>query len=281
MAQNITSQLQLHYTKEVRTIATCCYIMRQNGTKYYFTSHNTDLMFDGQLYIASVGQSPTAVTSSSSLDVDNVDVQLAINSDLITEQDIFAGLWSNADFELFEINYNDTSMGRRVLRTGNLGEFVVAQTSVNTELRGLMQSYQQSIGRVIGPNCDAVLGDTRCKRSLVDLTFTGSVTNVSNNRTFTCDLVNLNTYFDFGLITWTSGLNINLRMEIKTYTVGSLLLQLNMPFAILAGDTFSVVAGCNLSKTHCKDKFNNFINFRGFPDVPSTDKVLSSPGATV
>ena len=77
---------------------------------------------------------------------------------------------------------------------------------------------------------------------------------------------------------WTSGLNIGLSMEVKTYTVGNVLLQMPMPFEIAAGDAFNIVAGCAKRRFEdCRDKFSNVLNFRGFPDVPGLDEIVKGP----
>ena len=41
--------------------------------------------------------------------------------------------------------------------------------------------------------------------------------------------------------------------------------------AAAAGDTFSVVAGCDKKFATCKAKFANALNFRGFPHLPGND----------
>ena len=47
------------------------------------------------------------------------------------------------------------------------------------------------------------------------------------------------------------------------------------PFAVVAGDTFKVTAGCDKSFGACKAKFANTINFRGFPHLPGNDAVYT------
>ena len=83
-------------------------------------------------------------------------------------------------------------------------------------------------------------------------------------------------YFDGGLITWTGGNNDTYRMEIKTSTAaGVITLQQAMPNATVIGDTYSLSAGCGKTLAICKAKYNNVINFRGFPHVPGIDKMVS------
>ena len=46
------------------------------------------------------------------------------------------------------------------------------------------------------------------------------------------------------------------------------------------GDTIQLQAGCDKMGTTCRAKFNNFLNFRGFPHIPGTDWMASYPVST-
>jgi hypothetical protein len=86
-------------------------------------------------------------------------------------------------------------------------------------------------------------------------------------------------FFDFGKVTFTSGLNINLSMEVKRYNVGLVELQLPMPYPIEVGDTYTIVSGCGKRFTEdCIQKFNNAINFRGEPHLPGVDQLMRVGG---
>ena len=43
------------------------------------------------------------------------------------------------------------------------------------------------------------------------------------------------------------------------------------------GDTLRVETGCDKRAETCRVKFNNFMNFRGFPNIPGEDWILSYP----
>ena len=43
-----------------------------------------------------------------------------------------------------------------------------------------------------------------------------------------------------------------------------------MPQPIAAGDAFTVTAGCDKPFATCHDRFDNVVNFRGFPHIPAT-----------
>lgn len=86
-------------------------------------------------------------------------------------------------------------------------------------------------------------------------------------------------FYDFGKVTFTSGLNINLSMEVKNYNVGLIELQLPMPYPVEVGDTYTIVAGCGKRFTEdCLQKFNNVLNFRGEPHMPGVDQLMRVGG---
>ena len=81
-------------------------------------------------------------------------------------------------------------------------------------------------------------------------------------------------YFDYGLFTANSGLAAGRSMEVKSYVPGQWTLQLPMPYRMVAGDTYTLIAGCNKQIGTCHTKFSNHLNFGGDPYVPGQDKVV-------
>lgn len=81
-------------------------------------------------------------------------------------------------------------------------------------------------------------------------------------------------YFDGGILTFTSGLNAGLSMEIKNYAPGVFVLQLPFPYAVAPGDAYTAIAGCDRTVPTCRDRFNNIVNFRGEPYLPGIDRAI-------
>lgn len=85
-----------------------------------------------------------------------------------------------------------------------------------------------------------------------------------------------NGYFAGGKITFTSGANSGLSMEVKAFAEGQFTLVLPMPHDIAAGDDYVAVAGCDKNFATCCERFNNALNFRGEPHVPGMDRMLET-----
>lgn len=278
MTRTVSSGLNTHLQGEVTTLATCWKATLVNGTIYGFTDHTSDLTISGVVYQASTGYTPSAISTTDQLSVDNLDVMGMLSDASIAEADIKAGLWDYAQIEIFQVNYSDLTQGTLGQRKGWLGEVKTGKTLFTAELRGMAQKLQQNIGELCSASCRAKLGDTRCKKDLTAFTFTGSVDSVTSNRQFAdAGLTQADNYFEYGQLTWTGGLNNGLVMEVKSYTVGNVLLQLQMPYTVQVGDTFSIIAGCDKKVTTCKNTFSNVVNFRGEPYVPGLDEIFKGP----
>ena len=73
--KTISSNFETHLAGEVTTLATCWKLSLSNGTVFGFTDYDKDMVISGLTYKASSGFTPTAVSSTSSLSVDNLDVE--------------------------------------------------------------------------------------------------------------------------------------------------------------------------------------------------------------
>jgi uncharacterized phage protein (TIGR02218 family) len=272
--------LTTHHGEPVTTRAWCWKVTRRDAQVFGFTSVDVNLLIAGISYQAATGFTPSTIDSKSDLSVPNLDVIGLLDSASITEDDLLAGRWDGAAVEIFEVNYLDLTQGVMNLRAGTIGNVSAGRTSFTAELRGLAQTLQQPVGELFSPSCAADLGDARCTVSLGPITVTGSITSATSAREFADSTRSeADDYFGAGVITWTSGLNNGLRMEVRSYLLsgGAFVLALPMPYAVQVGDTYSLVPGCRKSAiTDCKTKFNNIVNFRGHPYVPGNDKVLGN-----
>lgn len=282
--KSITAALDAHLAKTSTTLATCWKVTRTDGEIFSFTDHDRDLVLSGLTYSASAGYTRTAIQSSADLSVDNLDLEGGLSSDSITEADIHAGLWDFATIEIFMVNWADLTQGTLKQRKGTLGQVRTGRNHFVAELRGLMQQLQQNVGRVYAVACDADVGDDRCTVNLIPLTITSTVTAVTSQRVFSDSArTESSGYFDRGKVTFTSGLNAGLQMDVKLHTpnagsppAGAVIeLQLPMPYVIAPGDGYTMSPGCLKTPNVCKVKFNNYVNYRGFEFVPGMDQIGS------
>jgi hypothetical protein len=126
------------------------------------------------------------------------------------------------------------------------------------------------------PGCLNTLYDAGCKVAPAGFTYAGAVNVVNSNTSFsiTGAAVGQSTgWFDQGWLKFTSGVNTGLVFSVKQWTGSAILLYVPMVNLPSNGDTFTIYAGCDKGLTTCVNKFNNKVNFRGFPFIPAPEVV--------
>lgn len=287
--KSCSSDLNTHIQGEVTSLATLWKITRKDGTVLGFTDHDEDITYpanpSGLVYAAATAYSRSALRSSDNLDVQNIQMEGVIELDSISDDDIRAGKYDYAAVEIRMVNWQDLSQGSvgEPTVTGWIGQVELKEFQYSAELRGLSQLLTQTLGDLYQPGCRVDLGDpATCKVDLAALTQAGEVTSTADNRTiFASGVSEADGYFDGGLLTWVTGANAGLSMEVKQWTDGSasgeIVLMLKMLLDIQAGDTFTIAPGCDKNVSTCKNKFNNVINFHGEPYVPGRDFLFTYP----
>ena len=279
MSKSLPTALQAHLDSGTTTMALCWKIIRQDGVIQGFTEHDDDLVVAGQTYEARSGFSATQVAQTLGLSVDNLNVEGAISSDTINEDDLANGKYDTAEVVLIWANWADTTQ-YTILSRGYIGEVKRGETAFSAEFRSLVTKLSQRTGRTYQRTCDAQLGDARCKINLNLGAYkgTGAVTTSSGRNLGVSGLGSFASgWFTHGLITFTSGAAAGQTYEVKLHAGTSIQLWDVPPSAILSSDTFTITAGCKQDFETCKTKFANQLNFQGFPYVPGTDRLTEYP----
>ena len=280
----ISPALEAHLGGEVTTLAYLLKITRGDGVVKGFTTCDQNLVVGGVTYQADGAMTPSAMQSASGLATDNLDVTGILDSADISDADLEAGLYDHARIDVYACNWADLTQGTLQLRRGWIGEVARANTGGTghyvAELRGLHDLLQRPIGVYYTPECRYDLGDTNCTINTAAITVMGAVTGVTDNATFVdASGTAASGAFNYGKLSWLSGANIGLAMEVKSWDLNSqtFTLWLPMPNAIAVGDSYSVYPGCNKRFTTCQNKFSNGVNFGGFPYVPGVGNILKYP----
>jgi uncharacterized phage protein (TIGR02218 family) len=279
----LSTALSAHLAGELTNLAYLVQITRVDGTIKGFTTFDQDITIGGVTYKAHGALTPSALESTNGLATDNLEVTGILNSEDIVASDIEAGLYDNARIDVYACNWSDLTQGTIQLRRGWLGEVLLSGGHYTAEVRGLHDLLQCVVGDFYTPECRYDLGDSNCTIALGPITVTGAVTGVTDNATFSdTSQTAADGTFDYGKLTWTSGANNGLAMEVKNWDGVNLIftLWLPMPNVIQIGDTYSVYPGCDKRFTTCQTKFDNAINFGGFPYVPGVGNILQYPDTT-
>ena len=273
--------LRPHLAGGATTLCWCWKLIDAKGVNLGFTDHDEALAFDGIRFEASTGFAGTEIHSSLGLNVDNLDVAGALQSDSLEEEDVQAGRFDDALVELWLVNWRDPAQ-RLLLRRGNLGEITRGGQAFTAEVRGLAHRLNQPMGRIYQYGCDAALGDGKCALDITAPAYraSASVAEAFSRRRFAATglAAYAEDWFARGLLQWTDGDNAGRDGEVRAHRCQEgvrIELWQAMASPIREGDRFIITAGCDKQFSTCKAKFDNALNFRGCPHMPGSDFVLS------
>lgn len=251
-----------HLASGFTTLCSAVVLRPKDGTVLGFTDNVEALEVDGVLCKTISASASKANQSRADLSVAQLETDILLDDEAITEADILGGRYDFAEWTLYLVNYEDPTMFD-IMREGWVGEAKTSQPIASVETRGLSQILQKPDGVVTSPTCRASLGDVRCGVPLATHTVTGSVTSVDSgsDRTIFRDssIAEVADLFAYGVVTWASGAqNAGLQMEVKSSaTNGWFELVSPMRFPVATGDAFDVVRGCNRLSTTCENEFDN------------------------
>nr|WP_111297984.1 DUF2163 domain-containing protein [Paracoccus saliphilus] len=265
------------------TIARAWSVRRADGLTLGFTDHDRVLDFGGVTFRPDQGLTAKALVQATGLSVDNSEATGALSDDAITERDLMAGRWDDAQLRMWEVDWTDTTRRKLVFR-GTLGEVARANGAFRAELRGLSEQLNAPQGRVYHRRCSSRLGDATCKVDLTTPTLSvlRQVEGLEQGRIFTfTDFPSFaSNWFEQGRIEVLTGTAEGLHGMIKNDTAfpgGGRVIELWSAPGIIpaAGDQVRLSAGCDKAAATCRFKFANFMNFRGFPHLPSEDWLMA------
>ncbi len=282
---SLSASLQTKLNQRATTFCHCWRVARRDGVIAGFTDHDLDLSFNSVVFHASSGLAASLSEASVGLASGGGEATGALTSDSLTEKDLLNGLYDGASVETWLVDWSHV-VDRVLLDVATIGEVRRGENAFAAELRSNAHLFDQQQGRAFQRNCSADLGDARCKINLAAaglsssgavVSYAGGVLNVDISQGFE------SSFFTGGVLIFTSGANNGAKLSVKTHQqdgVRASLVFWTAPGGVVApGDTMQIIAGCDKSPATCLGKFNNIINFRGFPHMPGNDRVIAYPSS--
>jgi hypothetical protein len=253
--------LYAHLATGTTTVCHAWEILRKDGMWFGFTDHDTDLVFGGNTFTANSGLTARALQQTTGLSVDNTEAAGALSDFAITEADILAGRFDGAALTGWEVNWADP------------------------ESRGLTETLNQPQGRAFQRSCPAILGDAKCGFDLSQPGYSTElvVESISDNRILVFAGLSgfEDRWFEKGRLKALSGAASGVIGIIKNdRIIGDqrfVELWQSIGPKLGVGDRVRLEAGCDKRGETCRLKFDNFLNFRGFPDIPGDQWLTSYP----
>jgi uncharacterized phage protein (TIGR02218 family) len=259
-----------------------------DGQIFGFTDHDEDITYSSQLYLSTTSFEPFNQADHSDAAASDTEMTGAFDQ-IITRADVLAELWNNSTFQLLRINWDYPADGAIILMTGSFGEFEPQEFGFKVALHSLEFPLTFVGGEICGPTCRVDFGSPKCApggvlddgTTIASLVQIGTVTGTDGFSTIAASgLTDTGKPFDGGLISWATGLNTNLCVEVLHIDFGSVTISLR-PWtqiaAIALGDTFSLFPACDKRFETCVQSWNNAVNFQGEPHVPGPDPQLAYP----
>lgn len=264
----------------------CWSIRRVDGETFGFTDHDRGLAFGGIAFKPDSGLSAKALTSTTGLSANNTEALGMLSAEAITDADIEAGRYDGAEVTTWLVQWDQVDR-REIKFIGSIGEITRESGVYRAELRGLTEMLNQPQGRSFLKTCSAVLGDASCKLDVTDPAFRtdAEITSVDDGQKITMSLAETFTdrWFEGGFIQFKTGNAKGLSAVIKKDEIIDGLRVLTLwrpvPAKVAEGNQVRIVAGCDRRAETCRVKFDNLVNFQGFPDIPGDDWLMSVPRA--
>ncbi|MEO8804636.1 MAG: DUF2163 domain-containing protein [Burkholderiaceae bacterium] len=254
------------------------------GQVLRYTSNDVALPVNGNTWLVGPILKRSKTRLSVGISVDQLKVQLSAAPTITVNgvpmmQFITRGGLANARLQVDRLFANAAGVATGVLPvfTGRVADISGGRHEKNISVKSDTELLDVMIPRdVYQAGCKNTLFDGRCGLARAGLTVAGSATGASDapRTSFAHALAQAAGYFSLGVVTFTAGPNTGIGRTVRNHTSGLLTTVQPWPFAVTAGDAFTVTPGCDKQQATCSGKFSNLVRFRGEPYVPAPDTVI-------
>lgn len=272
---------------DLKTLAYGLHIKRSDGVALGFTSHDQDHIIDGVILSSQPGLAPTKIISSVGTQSDGLDIEGALTSDALREEDLQNGRWNAAKTHIFLYDWANPDQKIITLARGELGEIRRRAGTFNAEFLGLTAQLDHEVAPVTSPNCRARFGDHHCKLSQQRFAHEIIVQRINADRIYVSGRLTGNVGdYAFGELRWLNGPATGISTYILDSDISSFsVIELPSEIAKLSNDEIDglnlracIIMGCDKSISTCSNRFQNSVNFRGEPYLPGNDLLTRYPG---
>lgn len=256
--------------------ATIIKIVTKGAVTYGYTDYDRDLVVSGTTYKCAPGLSRPTMTATSDGQVSNQE----FTSSWIDapETDLLAGKFDNASVEIAFCDPTDVSQGKYIFDKGVLGVIQWTADGFRADMQSHMRELTRNVNFVYTGGCRHQLFSAfdathigACTLTKASYTYSGTVSTIGTQKLVFnySGIGQAAQWCTGGILTWTTGNNAGLSIEVKDHSATTITVFLPTAANIQTGDTFTITAGCDKTATTCRTKFNNLVNFGGFPHIQS------------
>lgn len=283
MAVSLTVAQAAAITGPALTLARTWDFIRRDGKALYLTDHDRPLTIGSKTYHPTKTFQASATTKGGGFTERDRELTTGIDNDLITDEDLLAGLYRDCFLKEAIVNWMDLSAGQFLVDL-----YWIRDTTFDGNIwKGTFEGLSGWSGKQFGKNytriCQHNLGDSRCgadksAKTLTDCSVTDIDNQWSNSMTTDASSFSPDDVFNInGVLTWQTGDNAGLSYIVKSNNAGDITTWLEPIRPIAVGDTFTIEPGCDKTLPTCREVWDNVVNFGGFPDIIGIDKLIQTP----
>lgn len=259
-------------------------IERTDGVTLRFTSHDNDVTWGGETYGACASLNESASEQSSEQNsVGNIELSGIIDSEHISDDDLYAGLYDDAFVEVWRVTWDDEPTDRVTrIAAGWLGTVSQGEQGFKGEVLGPgARLLQKPLLDVVTSTCRWDFGSTECGVSAEALAIVGTVLSAPSRAYLYADILDPGglAQWERGKLRFTYGRNAGQVCAVREvdFATGLIILWARSGFTPDPGDTFDLLPGCDKGFDGGCTAYANKVRFGGFPHVPGQDAIAQAP----
>lgn len=216
------------------------------------------------------------VRTSMELQVDELSIELE-NIDLAFSQKVIATDFIGRYLTIRKVFLDDLS-GSIILFEGRMDEPTITERKFTVRVRSLLDALHHSMPRrVFSTLCNYQHYDASCtvSKTLFTNLVTETAIGSSTAATIVGSILGSNSYSDaywapLGTIKMLTGSNATLGREVVSHSNADMAVAVRVPFpfTVHSGDIFEVTRGCRKNVADCSSKYENYVNYGGYPTTP-------------
>lgn len=244
------------------------YLFEYQGLVYRYTSDSEDIEISGHTYTQIPGLSRGPIEDTGSVNKSSLQIVAPEDFPIALMFEVYppSGV---VTLEIRRTQRSDPTdmktfwLGRVLNATWSVGNSQLACESLFTRLK------QPGLRRIYSKNCPHLLYGEEC-RADPDLFVDNIVLDGISSDGFTLESIQFGSqpddYYSGGKMRWDAGDEIVSR-GITTHS-GNFVTLTHPIIGLVAGETIETFPGCDRTKPTCVSKFNNVVNYGGFPYIP-------------
>lgn len=255
----------------VTTLAYCWRIVRRDGLVLGFTSHDRAIRADGVEYSTDAGLESAAIETPTIQSPHVTELTGVISAHCFSGEDLRQGRYDGAWVDILLLDWAAPEAGTLPVASGRIGRITVEDNRFRADVLSALDELSRRGLPRCSATCRAELGDAQCGVDRVPLELRVAVRELDDTGRLRVDRdLGTDGRFLDGYVLSLSGVTSGRDWRIEN--VGSDWLMLaGSGIQPGAGDALLLRPGCDKQPQTCRDRYSNFLNFRGEPAIPGSD----------